>query len=183
MNPRPDQLSVAERSLLSVLRTEAALERTSSAPDTDARCFTGAIELLTYGRLFTPALWPGNTPPPGELGACYAESRIHARSAPEAIAYVEGWALTSGRLIHHAWCATADGIIQDPTWHSSAEAYLGIPFLVGAAVDLALDYDTPLLNHTGPDSPLTQWRREGIPEHILMPAGRVLPDHASSAWT
>lgn len=168
------ELSDLERKMIGWLRNEADLWRNNTDRDLTGVRFASALELLlAYGRFHTPAPWSQGSPP-GEERACYAESLRYAQHAPEAVAYVEGRAFTHGVPVEHAWCATPGGVVLDPTWDPPGDAYFGICFEAGAAVNLAASHDAALLYYTGPDCPLATWLRGGIGEHLLAPVGRPL---------
>ena len=42
--------------------------------------------------------------------------------------YVEGWALTDGVPIHHAWCVDDKGTVIETTWKDLGEFYYGCTF-------------------------------------------------------
>jgi hypothetical protein len=45
------------------------------------------------------------------------------------LVYIEGYVLAGGIVgTPHAWCARADGTVEDPTWSIDGRAYRGLPF-------------------------------------------------------
>ncbi|TDT93294.1 hypothetical protein EDD99_8103 [Streptomyces sp. 846.5] len=128
--------------------------------------------LLDVGRLFTPRTWPDGGPPPGETGRCYTESASWAWGSPDGLAYVEGFAWTGLYPMEHAWCADRDGFGLDPTWSDPASAYLGLPVLAAAAVELMGRHREPLLAH---GTVCRDWMEHGVPGELLADVGRPVP--------
>ena len=127
--------------------------------------------LLEHGRLFTPA--PLATPyRPLPAGQCYANAFAMAAARPELV-YVEGYGVCDydGDLIHfhHAWCATADGTVVDPTWPEPGDVYVGLP--------IGPHKGAPRLGPGLIHEPvqLHDVLREGLPADALVDVGEPLP--------
>jgi hypothetical protein len=89
--------------------------------------------LLTHGRDYAigPETFSG---PRGEVHGCF-KNAAHLALANESLTYVEGTVYCYGIGIDHAWCATADGVVIDPTLEADKDgkldritAYFGVPF-------------------------------------------------------
>ena len=69
--------------------------------------------------------------------------------------YVEGFALSQGHLVHHAWIALDDVHAIDTTWPNAPDChYLGVPFSTRTVSAWAMHhggYALPLLSFTEPD--------------------------------
>lgn len=164
----PLTITQAERLLIQALHIDAQLR--GSRPGWAHSSL--ASLLLAHGRLHTPARWPSNATPPGTLGSCYIDSIAQAQA--DALVYVEGVAWDVAFAVEHAWCATVEGIVRDPTWHSPGLAYLGIPVRATAAARIMGQQLGPLLySAPGHASALAmQWARHGIPDGLLLDVGR-----------
>ena len=90
--------------------------------------------MLDYGREYTigPDSFAG---PRGVAKACFMNATNLAIGNPD-LTYVEGKVSIYGVPIEHAWCATADGIVVDPTMEAAMadgtyariSDYFGVPF-------------------------------------------------------
>lgn len=87
--------------------------------------------MLQYGRAYNigPDTYKG---PRDEPQACYGNA-THLALLDSRLTYVEGYAFIYGVAIQHAWCATADGVVVDPTLvdHNDGRinGYFGVPFI------------------------------------------------------
>ncbi|MFM9625324.1 hypothetical protein ACKI14_46320 [Streptomyces turgidiscabies] len=136
-----------------------------------------AALLLSRGRLFIPAPWPEDGPPPGEPGRCYIESVSWAWASSGEFAYVEGLAWDVAWAVEHAWCAGVDGRARDLTWQKPGRAYLGLPVDAEYAARTMGDRAGPLLyGAVGMASELArEWMRDGVPAGLLVDVGRPIP--------
>lgn len=97
-----------------------------------------ATLVLDYGREFTE--WAPIPPDLNHLavpmsGDCFRASLVMAMEQPSRLHYVEGFAVHrfSEQPVEHAWVATDDCVVYDPTWpitgtkgHHGEVAYIGI---------------------------------------------------------
>lgn len=81
------------------------------------------------GRPYTPAPLNEDEWPRLEPTWCY-DNALETCDASFGLAYVEGIAIPHAHdvPIHHAWCATPEGLVVDATWHPVGQVYLGIEF-------------------------------------------------------
>jgi hypothetical protein len=89
--------------------------------------------MLKHGREYTvgPDTFAG---PRGEVHGCFMNS-LHLAASDPSLTYCEGKVECVGVPLDHAWCATADGVVVDPTLDAilqNGEArqaeYFGVPF-------------------------------------------------------
>jgi hypothetical protein len=77
--------------------------------------------------------WRGRGYRRGKVKECYRNAMLLALANPE-LTYVEGYGFSGLIPCPHAWCATEEGRVVDPTWRANDELpveqweYLGIPF-------------------------------------------------------
>jgi hypothetical protein len=92
--------------------------------------------VLDHGREYTPAPLPADIPR-GTPKECFNNAiRI---CDDDTLVYVEGYMLRPGVpfLVHHAWCATPDGTVVDPTIDAPETcAYYGIEFQLAWVIGL-----------------------------------------------
>jgi hypothetical protein len=125
----------------------AAAHRTPTEHEADAlllRIERGPEALvLRYGQRFEGTSWE-NRKGLGyrrrKHGDCFQNALDYSWKYGD-LTYVEGFALSDVPMaVHHAWCATTDNPVVDPTWpdQSKGTAYLGIPFPSKLSAELAL---------------------------------------------
>lgn len=86
--------------------------------------------LLAHGRSFAigPTTFEG---PRMEQGRCFMNATHFSQSRDDLVVYVEGFVSVYGVPIHHAWTATPDGIVIDPTIDNGDKRigdYFGVAF-------------------------------------------------------
>lgn len=134
----------AHESLREYLRwtTEFRRDNPSCAPPADWKHLCMEDLVLAEGRDYTPAPLPDGIPL-GTIKECFTNATELANTHPD-LTYVEGYATSAvvGIAVHHAWCATPEGVVVDNTWRDYETgvpkvgvAYVGIP--VSAADHLA----------------------------------------------
>lgn len=83
--------------------------------------------VLAHGRAYTTddASFPGG----GKRHECFRNAALAALADPT-LTYVEGYVAVHGCPIHHAWTATATGVVRDPTIRDpkGIDDYYGVPF-------------------------------------------------------
>jgi hypothetical protein len=100
--------------------------------------------MLAHGRDYTigPDTYAGER---GEPKQCYMNATHLAQRDP-ALTYVEGVVSVFGIAVEHAWCATADGIVVDPTMEPAVSdgtfdrigEYFGVPLLTDYVIKACL---------------------------------------------
>ncbi|MDF0556402.1 hypothetical protein [Kamptonema sp. UHCC 0994] len=91
--------------------------------------YSGFQELiLDYGRFMEPKPLPKNIKR-GQPRSCYYNCQQLALKHSN-LTYVEGFAIAADVSfpLAHAWLLSPDGYALDPTWETSGNCYLGIPF-------------------------------------------------------
>jgi hypothetical protein len=88
--------------------------------------------VLQYGAVYTPSQLPHDHGLPRYPKACFQNARTAAVCIRKSWVYVEGYAVSGGSSIHHAWLTRTDapGCAFDPTWNHDFDperVYLGIP--------------------------------------------------------
>jgi hypothetical protein len=72
--------------------------------------------------------------------ACYRNAMLFA--SRRGLDYVEGFAAPAGQphlVVPHAWAATSDGAVVDPTWDPPGRLYFGVRFGVSEVAGLMLE--------------------------------------------
>lgn len=89
-----------------------------------------AALVLAHGRRFRKSRLPSDVEV-GEPKMCFMNACHLAIGDPDRFTYVEGYISLSsipGFPIHHAWCATEDGRVVDPTiTDGRVTEYFGVP--------------------------------------------------------
>ena len=86
----------------------------------------GLSLLLARGEMMEPILRPKGMRKRKD-GQCFLNA-LRTRGKYLDLSYVEGYAITGGALIHHAWCATPEHKAIDPTWRELGVSYFGVRF-------------------------------------------------------
>ena len=82
--------------------------------------------------------------------ACYRNAVLVA--ARRGLDYVEGFAARAApphMVVQHAWAATSDGTVVDPTWDPPGRLYFGVRFTVSEVAGLILEAWRWSLFHDG----------------------------------
>ncbi|MER7990339.1 hypothetical protein ABTY53_32855 [Streptomyces noursei] len=117
--------SLAEQALVDLLDAHTALESLLDHDGTAGWSHRSVYELVAaYGPWFTPAALPAQIRPLPER-QCFTNAAATEREHPHLL-YTEGFALTAGNAVLHAWCTDTVGHVIDPTWLDPGSAYLGI---------------------------------------------------------
>jgi len=107
-------------------------------PDSDLHYLGDMDMVLREGRPYESVKWTtwrGTGYRRGPERRCFSNAFDLALQHYPELDYVEGFATTGLIGVHHAWCATPDGRVVDPTWREVTRedrpvdswAYLGIP--------------------------------------------------------
>lgn len=83
--------------------------------------------VLEYGRDYRGAKRPAGLRKQRDRMCFKNAARLALRDT--ALRYVEGFAIHRGLIpVFHAWCATVDDVVVDPTWkHPELSVYRGVP--------------------------------------------------------
>ena len=82
--------------------------------------------------------------------ACYRNAVLVA--ARRGLDYVAGFAARAApphMVVQHAWAATSDGTVVDPTWDPPGRLYFGVRFTVSEVAGLILEAWRWSLFHDG----------------------------------
>lgn len=119
----------AERHVRTVAAMIDAFDAKKRGADAKRDWMTIEAFVTKYGRSYDWRPLPENIKR-GPMQQCFDNAYKLALRRKE-LTYVEGYA-TRVIPVYHAWCATKDGIVVDPTWRESKYddelAYYGVPF-------------------------------------------------------